>query len=132
MNLTDFKPTLQTVWLQKNEAITVNTAGDVSSGLKPQKRSCHHQRWRRPDFLWGAEGLLASHSKLRILANVHLISVGIHRFDCHPTSAVRITMRQKIYSHAGLRGLTESCSSWLTLQRQVAWIVRFCQSGCPF
>lgn len=39
------------------EARSVNTA-DVKT-LKPQKLSCQHQRWRGPDFLWGAEGLLA-------------------------------------------------------------------------
>ena len=33
------------------EVRTVNTAGDVSCGLKPQKRSCQHQQWRGLDFL---------------------------------------------------------------------------------
>ena len=88
------------------EVRTVNTAGDVSCGLKPQKLSCQHQWWRGLDFLEGQRScwpdvvtcakVKESDPKLRILANVHLISVRTHRFDCHPTNAVKITMRQKI------------------------------------
>ena len=63
---------------------------------------------------------------MRISANVHPIHVGTRRVGSHPTEC-RGNDNASEDSLAGLSRLIESCSSCLTLQRRVAWIVRFCQ-----
>ena len=113
----------------------VNPANDASRGLKPPKPSCQHRWWRGPEFLWEAEecwpGVVTygevpdSDPEMRISATVHLISVETRRIGT-PTEC-RENDNASQDNHAGLIRLIESCSSWLTLQRRVAWIVRFCQ-----
>ena len=66
-----------------------------------------------------------SDPEVRISANVHPISVETRRIGT-PTECSENDNASED-SHAGLSRLIESCSSWLTLQRRVAWIVRFCQ-----
>ena len=112
-----------------------NPADDVSRGLKPPKLSCQHRWWRGPEFLWEAEecwpGVVTygevpdSDPEVRISANVHPISVETRRIGT-PTECSENDNASED-SHAGLSRLIESCSSWLTLQRRVAWIARFCQ-----
>ena len=114
----------------------VNPADDASRGLKPSKLSCRHRWWRGPEFLWEAEecwpGVVTygevpdSDPEVRISANVHLIHVGTRRVGSHPTEC-RGNDNASEDSLAGLSRLMESCSSCLTLQLRVAWIVRFCQ-----
>ena len=67
-----------------------------------------------------------SDPEVRISANVHPISVGTRRVGSHPTECSENDNASED-SHAGLSRVIESCSSLLTLQRRVAWIVRFCQ-----
>ena len=62
---------------------------------------------------------------MRISAKVHPISVETRRIGT-PTECSENDNASED-SHAGLSRLIERCSSWLTLQRRVAWIVRFCQ-----
>ena len=114
----------------------VNPADDASLGLKPQKLSCQYRWWGGPEFLWEAEecwpGVVTygevpdSDPEVRISANVHPISVGTRRVGSHPIECSENDNASED-SHAGLSTLIESCSSLLTLQRRVAWIVRFCQ-----
>lgn len=77
------------MWLKNLRNFLVNINGGENLTSFERQRSC----W--PDVVICAK-VTESDPKLRILANVHLISVGTHRFDCHPTNAVRITMHQKI------------------------------------
>ena len=65
---------------------------------------------------------------MRNSANFHPISVGVRCIDSHPIQCSENDNASED-SHAGLRRLTGSCSSWLILQRlvAVAWIVRLCQ-----
>ena len=62
---------------------------------------------------------------MRISANVHPISVETRRIGT-PTECSENDNASED-SRAGLSRFIEGCSSWLTLQRRVAWIVRFCQ-----
>ena len=66
-----------------------------------------------------------SDPEVRISANVHPISVETRRIGTPTECSENDNVSED--SHAGLSRLIESCSSWLTLQRRVAWIVRFCQ-----
>ena len=112
-----------------------NPADDVSRGLKPPKLSCQHRWWRGPEFLWDAEECWPdevtygevpdSDPEVRISANVHPISVETRRIGTATECSENDNASED--SHAGLSRLIESCSSWLTLQRRVAWIARFCQ-----
>ena len=113
----------------------VNPADDDLRGLKSSKLSCQHRWWRGPEFLWETEecwlGVVTieevpdSDPEVRISANVHPISVETRRIGT-PTECSRNDNASED-SRAGLSRLTEGCSSWLALQRRVAWIVRFCQ-----
>ena len=64
-----------------------------------------------------------SDPEVRISAKVHSISV-TRRIGTPTESSENDNASED--SHAGLSRLIERCSSWLTLQRRVAWIVRFC------
>ena len=65
-----------------------------------------------------------SDPEVRISANVHLINIGTRRVGSHPTECSENDNASED-SRTGLRRLIENCGSWLTLQRRVAWIVRF-------
>ena len=109
----------------------VNPADDASRGLKSPKLSCEHRWWRGPEFLWEAEECWPrvvtygqvpdSDPEVRISANVHPISVETHRIGT-PTECSENDNASED-SHAGLGRLIKSCSSWLTLERRVAWII---------
>ena len=62
---------------------------------------------------------------MRISANVYSMSVETRRIGTPAERSENDNASED--SHAGLSSLIESCSSWLTLQLRVPWIVRFCQ-----
>ena len=113
----------------------VNPADDASRGLKPPKLFCQHRWWRGPEFPWEPEkcwsGVVMygevpdSDPKVRISANVYPISVETRRIGTPTECSGNDNASED--SHAGLSRLIESCSSWITLQRRVTWIVRFCR-----
>ena len=105
----------------------VNPADDASRGLKPSKLSCQHLWWTEecwPGVVTYGE-VPDSDPEVRISANVYPISVETRRIGT-PTECSENDNASED-GHAGLSRLIESCSSWLTLQRRVVWIVRFCQ-----
>lgn len=113
----------------------MNPADEASRGLKPQKLSSKHRWWRGPGFLWepedrwpnaAVEGDSDDDPEVRASTNVHRI--GVEQHDGDDVSSTTTTNNNDALSNVG-RGLKEpigSCGSWLTLQRRVAWIVRFC------
>ena len=60
---------------------------------------------------------------MRASRNVHQISVKEDDRDVNFTTNTNYTL---LNEGRGLKELVENCSSWSTLQRRVAWIVRFC------
>ena len=63
--------------------------------------------------------------EVRVSTNVH--QIGTEQHDSDVTSATNTSGDNALPSKGrGLKELIENCSSWSTLQRRVAWIVRFC------
>jgi len=64
-------------------------------------------------------------TEVRASTSVHQIGVKQHDHDVNSTTN---TNNDDTFPNEGrgLKELTENCSSWSTLQRRVAWIVRFC------
>ena len=113
----------------------VNPADDASRGLNPQKLSSQYRWWTEPDFLWETEDCWPSAKyeevpdsdpEVRASANVHPVSVRMHRSD-NCTDDCNKPSNTPEDRHGGLKKLIESCGSWPDLQRRVTWIVRFCQ-----
>ena len=112
----------------------INPADDASRGLKPQKLSTQHCWWRGPEFLWEPEDcwpnavveeVPENDPEVRASTNVHQSSVKQNDRDVNSTTNTNSddTLPNE---GRGLKDLVENCSSWSTLQRRVAWIVRFC------
>ena len=111
----------------------LNPADDASRGLKPQKLSSEHRWWRGPEFLWEPEDRWPNTAVAEVpdkdpevpaSTNVHRIGVEQHDGDVNSTTSINSGDALSNVGR-GLKELIESCSSWLTLQRRVAWIVRF-------
>ena len=112
----------------------MNPADDASRGLKPQKLSNQHRWWRGPEFLWEPEDrwlnvvmeeVPENDPEVRASTDVH--QIGVKQHDRDVTSTTNTNSDDTLPNEGReLKELVENCSSWSTLQRRVAWIVRFC------
>ena len=107
-----------------------NPADDASRGLKPQKLSQQHRWWRGPEFLWQSEdtwpvttvdSVPDDDPEVRGDINIHQVSV--------KTTVDATSVKSCSVSHGNskMNELISRCSSWSRLQRQVAWLLRFCK-----
>ena len=111
----------------------MNLADEASRGLKPQKLPSQHRFWTGPEVVWEPEELWlnavvvevpGNDTEVRASTSVHQIGVKQHDRDVNSTTNTNNddTLPNE---GRGLKELAENCSSWSTLQRRVAWIVRF-------
>ena len=112
----------------------MNPADDASRGLKPQKLSNQHRWWRGPEFLWEPEDRWPNavveevpENDPEVRASTNVLQISVKQNDCDVNSTTNTDSEDTLTNEGrGLKELVENYSSWSTLQRRVAWIVRFC------
>lgn len=105
----------------------LNPADDASRGLKPQKLIDQYRWWKGPEYLWESEEnwpeaeigeVLQNDPEVRNEVQVH--SIKTENPDAGLDPEALCTSDRPVYK------IMTYYSSWLKLQRCVAWLLRFC------
>ena len=95
----------------------MNPADDASRGFKPQKLIDQHRWWKGPEYLWESE---ENWPEAEIGDEVQAHSIMTENHDPGFDSEAPCANDRPVYK------MMTRYSSWLKLQRSVAWLVRFC------
>ena len=105
----------------------LNPADDASHGLKSQKLIDQHRWWKGPEYLWESEENWpeaeigeVSQNDPEVRDEVQAHSIKIENPDPGFYSEAPCASDRPVYK------MMTRYSSWLKLQRSVAWLVRFC------
>jgi hypothetical protein len=106
----------------------LNPADDASRGLKPEDLASQHRWWTGPEFLSQSEDCWPCSE----VTTLPVDDTEVQR-NVRVNSTVKdgdkdaSNIPDKVTTQSGLHKVAMNNSSWVKLNRAIAWVVRFCQ-----